>query len=108
MDKSAAHFTELIRLMRNTKKDDLLNFYQSVKSGSLSSKTTDKEVARRIYFDALFRAGTGPSVETLTKLLQSKELNDKEQKLMYLSLNLVQSMTKEALNAVTVSAQNFI
>lgn len=95
-------------MMRNTKKDDLLSFYQSVKSGSLSTKASDKDIARRIYFDALFRAGTGPSVETLTKLLQSKELNDKEQKLMYLSLNLVQSMTKEALNAVTVSITRII
>lgn len=97
---AAAQFTELIRLMRTSKRDDLTSLYQQVKAGTLSD---NKPLSRKVFFDAIYRAGTGDSVEALANLLKNRELNEKEQQLLYLSLNLVQSMTKEALNAVTVS-----
>lgn len=94
---AAAQFTELIHLMRATKKEDLTTLYQQVKSGTLSE---NRSLARKVFFDALFRVGTGDSVEVLANLMKKRELNEKEARLMFLSFNLVQTMTKEALAAV--------
>lgn len=94
---TASHFTELVHLMRFSKKDDLLSLYQQVKAGNAHK---NKSLARKVYFDALFRVGTGASVEALANLYKNKEVSDpKEQKLLFVSLNLVTSMTKPALKA---------
>lgn len=94
---TASHFTELVHLMRFSKKDDLLSLYQQVKAGNAHK---NKSLARKVYFDALFRVGTGASVEALANLYKNKEVTDpKEQKLLFVSLNLVTSMSKPALKA---------
>lgn len=94
---TAGHFTELVHLMRFSKKDDLLSLYQQVKAGNAHK---NKSLARKVYFDALFRVGTGGSVEALANLYKNKEVSDsKEQKLLFVSLNLVTSMSKPALKA---------
>lgn len=59
-----------------------------------------KTVSRNIFLDALFRTGTGDSVSALADLAK-KELSEKEQQLMYLSFNLVQSVTKEAITGLS-------
>lgn len=74
-----------------------------MKKGTLSElqKTASmKTVSRSIFLDALFRTGTGESVAALADLAK-KELNEKEQQLMFLSFNLVQSVTKEAITALS-------
>lgn len=74
-----------------------------MKKGTLSElqKTASvKTVSRNIFLDALFRTGTGESVAALADLAK-KELNEKEQKLMYLSFNLVQSVNKEAITGLS-------
>uniref|UniRef100_W4VRP6 Putative apolipophorin n=1 Tax=Corethrella appendiculata TaxID=1370023 RepID=W4VRP6_9DIPT len=95
--KAASDFTELIRLMRFTKSDELAKMYQQVNSGAIHN---NKPFTRKVFFDALFRVGTGASVTVLANLLKSKELNAEEQKLLYLSFNLVKSMNKESLAAI--------
>ncbi|XP_055539565.1 apolipophorins [Wyeomyia smithii] len=92
---TASHFTELVHLMQYSKKDDLLSLYQQVKAGTAHP---NKVLARKAYLDALFRVGTGASVEALATLYKNKEISDsQEQKLMFVSLNLVMSMNKAAL-----------
>lgn len=59
-----------------------------------------KTVSRNIFLDALFRTGTGESVSALADLAR-KELSEKEKQLMYLSFNLVQSVTLEAIKSLT-------
>lgn len=98
--KAAAQFSDLIRVMRVTTSADLRTLYQNIKSKSVSPNVA---LARKIYFDALFRTGTADSVEVCAILLKSGELNPEETKLVYLSLNLVQTMTKSALINVNVS-----
>lgn len=94
---TASQFTELVHLMRFSKKDDLLSLYQQVKAGNAHK---NKSLARKVYFDALFRVGTGAAVEALANLYKNKEVSDPtEQKLLFVSLNLVTSMTKPALKA---------
>uniref|UniRef100_A0A182MAM9 Vitellogenin domain-containing protein n=1 Tax=Anopheles culicifacies TaxID=139723 RepID=A0A182MAM9_9DIPT len=96
--KSASFFVELIQLMRYSKKDDLLNLYNQVKAGSVHP---NKSLARKVYLDSLFRVGTGDAVEAITQLYKNKEITDaQEQKLAFISLNLVNSMTHDALKAV--------
>ncbi|XP_058823789.1 apolipophorins [Topomyia yanbarensis] len=94
---SASQFIELIRLMRFSKKDDILSLYQQVKAGTAHG---NKSLARKVYLDALFRVGTGAAVEALANLYKNKEVSDaQEQKLMFISLNFVTSMSKPALKA---------
>lgn len=74
-----------------------------MKKGTLSElqKTASmKTVSRSIFLDALFRTGTGDSVAALADLAK-KEFSDKEQKLMFLSFNLVQSVSKEAITSLS-------
>lgn len=59
-----------------------------------------KTVSRSIFLDALFRTGTGDSIAALADLAK-KELSEKEQKLMFLSFNLAQSVTKEAITGLS-------
>lgn len=93
---AARQFTELIRLMRFTKKTDLLTLYSQVKSGTVHEKAA---LTRKVFFDALFRLGTGEAVEVVADLSKN-ELKGDEVKLAFLSFNLVQSMTKEALMSI--------
>lgn len=97
--KAAGQFTELIRLMRFSKKPDLLQLYQQIKSGTVHS---NKNLSRKIYLDALFRTGSSESVEVIADLLK-KELEPKEKRLAFLSFNLVKSLNKPALASISVS-----
>lgn len=74
-----------------------------MKKGTLSNlqKTASLEaVSRSIFLDALFRTGTGDSVGALADL-SKKEFSEKEQNLMYLSFNLVQSVNKDAITSLS-------
>ncbi|XP_052868162.1 apolipophorins [Anopheles cruzii] len=96
--KTSNLFLELIQLMRFSTKEDFLTLYNQVKAGSVAP---NKSLSRKVYLDALFRVGTGDAVEAITQLYKNKEITDaQEQKLAFVSLNLVNSMTKEALKAV--------
>lgn len=97
--KTASEFIDFVRLLRVTKADDISILFNNIKSGTISS--SKKDLTKRIFFDALFRTATGESVEVLAKL--ARELSKDEQRLMFLSLNLVNTMTRKALDNVRVS-----
>lgn len=59
---------------------------------------------RKVFFDALFRTGTGEAVEVVVQLLKSKELSEMEQKLVYLSLAFIRHATKGSLASAAVSS----
>lgn len=59
----------------------------------------NKGLSRSLFLDALFRTGTGDSVAALVDL-SKKEFDEKEKHLMYLSFNLVTSVTKEAITSL--------
>lgn len=58
---------------------------------------------RKVFLDALFRTGTGDSVEVVVELIMHKRLSEKEQKLAYLSFANAKHVTAPSLNAVAVS-----
>lgn len=95
---AAGKFTELVHVIRYLSKEDLLVFYKGVDTGTVHP---NKALARSVFLDALFRAGSSESVETVAVLL--KELDEREKRLAYLSFNLVENVEKDALPAISVS-----
>ncbi|XP_055922493.1 apolipophorins [Eupeodes corollae] len=85
---AAKHFTELIRLMRSSDVDTLIEL--SV------VPHVNKVLARKVYLDALFRVGTSNSVKAIVR--QISKFSENEKKLAFMSFNLVQSIEKDALN----------
>lgn len=98
--KAASQFTELIRLLRHSKKDDILKAYHDTKSKIIHSNHV---LARKIFLDALFRAGTANTVEALSSLLSKEITNQQELRLAYLSFNLASSVSSETLATAAVS-----
>ncbi|KAK4878786.1 hypothetical protein RN001_011292 [Aquatica leii] len=97
-ETSAKAFLNLFKILRASKKDDILTVFRQVKTGA---GFKDKEGVRQVFLDAVFRAGTGECVEVGIELLKNKELNPTEQKLVYLSLAFAKHATLESLQAAT-------
>lgn len=93
---TAEQFLQLVRLMRDTKKDDLLTLFQQVKNGNVHSNTN---LAKKLYFDALFRANSADSVEAISTLV-SRQMDANEQKLAYMSLQFAGQLNKESLASI--------
>lgn len=98
-ENSAQSFVQLIKVLRASKKDDILAVYRQIKSGTGGIK--DKVSARKVFFDALFRTGTGDAVEAMMALLQNKELSPMEQKLVFLSFSFIRHATPASLKAAS-------
>lgn len=96
-ENTAKEFVNLIRILRVSKKDDILAVYNQVKAGA---GFNDKVGAKRIFLDALYRVGNGNSIEVAIALLKNKELSPVEEKFVYLALSFVNHATKESLNSV--------
>lgn len=94
---SAQGFVELIRLMRHSDTEALLEL------GAFP--LPNKVLARKAYLDALFRTATSESARAIIK--QFNKMDDKEKIVAMLSLNLVQTVDKDTLNqATTLLNQN--
>lgn len=98
-ENSAKTFVQLIKVLRASKKDDILAVYRQIKSGT--GGITDKVSARKVFFDALFRTGTGDAVEAMMALLGNKELSPMEQKLVFLSFSIIRHATPASLKAAS-------
>lgn len=93
---TAEQFLQLVRLMRDTKKDDLLTLFQQVKNGNVHTNTN---LAKKLYFDALFRANSADSVEAISNLV-SRQMDATEQKMAYMSLQFAGQLNKESLASI--------
>lgn len=98
-DSTANKFLNLVRIMRASKRDDLLNVFNQVSAGTVG----DKDIAKKVFLDALFRSGTGDTVEVTIQLLKNKPLSPLEEKLVYLGLAFVRHATPASLKAAAVS-----
>lgn len=90
---SAQSFVELIRLMRHSDTDSLLELS--------AFPLPNKVLARKAYLDALFRTATSESARAIIK--QFAKMNEKEKVFAMLSLNLVQTVDQDTLNQASVS-----
>ncbi|EDW83617.1 uncharacterized protein Dwil_GK13707 [Drosophila willistoni] len=88
---SAKKFVELIRLLRQSDTDTLLEL--------AAFPHQNKVQARKVYLDALFRTNTAESARAILK--QLNKLDEKEKVFAILSLNLVESVDKETLTQAT-------
>ncbi|EDW71095.1 apolipophorins [Drosophila virilis] len=85
---SAKKFVELIRLLRQSDAETLLELS--------AIPHPNKVLARKVYLDALFRTNTAESARAILK--QLNKFDEKEKILAILSLNLVESVDKDTLN----------
>lgn len=85
---SAKRFVELIRLLRQADTETLLEL--------AAYPHQNKEQARKVFLDALFRTNTAESARAILK--QLGKLQGKEKLFAILSLNLIESVDKETLN----------
>lgn len=93
---TAKSFVNLVKIVRESQKDDLLGVFNQIKAGV---GFRDKEVSKKVFLDALFRAGTGEAIEVAIELLKNNQLTDLEKRLVYLGLAFVNHPTKTSLSA---------
>lgn len=93
---TAEQFLQLVRIMRETKKDDLLTLFQQTKNGNVH---TNSNLAKKLYFDALFRANSADSIEAISSLV-GRQMDANEQKMAYMSLQFAGQLNKESLASI--------
>lgn len=101
---TAKSFVNLVKIIRDSQKDDLLGVFNQIKAGV---GFRDKEVSKKVFLDALFRARTGEAIEVGIELLKNNQLGPFEKRLVFLSLAFVNHPTKSSLNTVAVSCLAF-
>lgn len=97
--KAARDFAALVNILRVTPKNDVLSVYGSVKAGAGFKE--HKNAAKKIFFEALYRAGTGDAIEVAVELLLNKEIQGDQQRMLYLSLAMVKHATSNSLSTAT-------
>lgn len=97
---TAKSFVNLVKIIRESQKDDLLGVFNQIKAGV---GFRDKDISKKIFLDALFRAGTGEAIEVAIELLKNNQLTQIEKQLVYLGLAFVNHATKSSLSAAAVS-----
>uniref|UniRef100_A0A6B2E804 Putative apolipophorins n=1 Tax=Phlebotomus kandelakii TaxID=1109342 RepID=A0A6B2E804_9DIPT len=93
---ATTQFVDMVRLLRDTSKNDIKTTYQTIVSKSLHERS---DLARKIYLDALFRTATGDAVEAIIDLIHGRTFSVAEQRLALLSMNLVTSLDKDSVQA---------
>jgi hypothetical protein len=94
---AAEKFAQLVKVLRFSNKNDIFTIYQKVKNGNGFDKVLDK----KIFQDALFRAGTGEAAEVAVDLLKSHEFSDGQVLMFYASLALVNHVNLPSVTAIT-------
>jgi hypothetical protein len=102
-EHTAKKFGNLITVMSNGKKDHLLSVYNQVQAGA---GFADKEKAKKVFLDALFRAGTGDCLEVSIQLLKSKQLSPLEEKMVYLGMSFIRHGTPDAISTAASLLDN--
>nr|ATU82717.1 venom apolipophorin-like protein 1 [Pristhesancus plagipennis] len=95
--EGASKYNQLVRVVADAPKDDLLKVYQQVKSGQ---GFKEKDIAKKLFLDALAAAGSSGSVEVLAKILKDKEVSGAKAAYYHMLLGSIKHATKETLLAV--------
>ncbi|XP_012266095.2 apolipophorins [Athalia rosae] len=94
---AARKFAELIKVLRQSSKNDILTVYSRVRAGA----GFEKDSAKKVFLDALFRTGTGDAAEAAVELVKKRELNQLETVIYYTSLVFVRHASLSSVTAVT-------
>ncbi|KAK7794405.1 hypothetical protein R5R35_011682 [Gryllus longicercus] len=95
---SARKFQALVGVLRHSSKDDILSVYGEVKAGAGFS---NKQAARKVLLDALFRAGTGDSIGVAVELIRNNEISGEYTKLWYSAFAFVRHASLSSVSAVS-------
>ncbi|XP_024936320.1 apolipophorins isoform X2 [Cephus cinctus] len=94
---AARKFSELVKVLRTSNKNDILTVYHRVKAGAGFDKHHDK----KILLDALYRTGTGEAAEVTVELIRSHEITGVQTLLYYISLSFVRHVNLPSVVAIT-------
>ncbi|XP_044763302.1 apolipophorins-like isoform X2 [Coccinella septempunctata] len=97
-DKAATNFIGLVKLLRVSKKPDILSVYNQIRSGS---GFTDKEAIKQLFLDAVLAAGTGDTIEVAIELLKNKELSPMEERQLFSGLPRARHVTENSIKTAT-------
>ncbi|XP_017790563.1 PREDICTED: apolipophorins [Habropoda laboriosa] len=89
---AARRFVELVKVLRQSNKNDIMSAYQKVKA--------NKE-DQRLFLDALFNTGSGEAAEVGADLVKKNELTGVQALLFYASLPLVRHVHLSSMTAVS-------
>ncbi|XP_023288424.1 apolipophorins, partial [Orussus abietinus] len=95
--QAARRFSELVKVLRTSTKNDILSVYQRVKSGAGFDENSDK----KILLDALFRTGSGEAAEVCLELIRNKEITGVQALVYYSSLAFLRHVNLPSVVAVT-------
>ncbi|XP_076643954.1 retinoid- and fatty-acid binding glycoprotein apolipophorin [Halictus rubicundus] len=93
--EAASKFADLVKVLRQSTKNDILSTYQKVKAGAGFDKAS-----QQVFLDGLFQAGNGEATEVGVKLVKNKELTDVQTLLFYTSLALIRHAQLPTVQAV--------
>lgn len=92
--EAAQRFAEFVKVLGISNKKDILDVYKSVNN---AEKAKDK----KIFLDALFRAGTGEAAEVAVELITSGQVTGVQALVYYASLAFVRHVNLPAVTSVT-------
>jgi hypothetical protein len=95
--EEARKFSELIRVLRSSTKNDILTVYHRIKAGAGYDKERDKNAL----LDALYRTGTGEAAEVVVELIKNKEISQLQTLLYYSNLAFIQHVNLPSVTAIT-------
>nr|XP_034187967.1 apolipophorins [Osmia lignaria] len=94
--EAASKFTELVKVLRLSNKNDILSVYQKMKQGAGFNKEDQK-----LFLNTLFRAGSGEAAEVGVELVKNKEISGIDELFFYASLALVHHVNLPSVTAVS-------
>lgn len=97
-ETTAIQFIDLVKLLRVSKKTDILSVYNQVRSGV---GFADKDASKKIFLDAILTAGNGDTIQVAIELLKNKELGVIEEKQLYFGLTKARHVTEGAIKTAT-------
>ncbi|XP_034949851.1 apolipophorins [Chelonus insularis] len=97
-EHAAEKFGDLIKVLRKSTKNHILNVWRKVKSGA---DGFDKNADAKTFLDALCRAGSGEAAEVMVELIKNKEISGLQLMAYYASLALIDHVNLPAVTAVT-------
>ncbi|GJQ78075.1 hypothetical protein Trydic_g2417 [Trypoxylus dichotomus] len=95
-ENTASKFNNIRRLIKAAPKKDLTAVYNQVRAGA---GFKNKDIGKKLFLDALFRAKTGDAIEVGIDIYKSNGLTKTESDIFFASLNFAEHVTEGALSA---------
>lgn len=91
---AAEKFAEFVKVLRLSSKNDILAVYQKMKGA-------DKAHDKKMFLDALYRAGSGEAAEVVMELIKNHEITGDQLISFYASLALIDHVNLPSVTSIT-------